>query len=345
MTDNAPVTDNHSDLFSKPGPVNEQDFIKAVQAVWENDNPVAIGENEGGNDDVKVSESPISDESYDSEEESDISIEPETPTRTVQSDEDDYSESKTIPKKRLNKEIEKRKVLEEQLSKEREERIRAQHELQLYSGAVNKLSTPQQTPKEEIDPVDQDAHAYYMRELTALKNQIAQQESLMKQSTELNQFATAVNNQEAEFSKSVPDFDKAYHYLLEKEQQNAVLQGINGEQAEGYVREKLYSMSQYALNNGRNVPEMIYELSKNMGYSAKHVPKAASIATLAKNQRASADATREIPSVSTKLGRPDGPAIPLKDFERLAMNEGGRGVNETEFHRQLAILQKQMNEA
>jgi hypothetical protein len=339
------VTDNHSDLFSKPGPVNEQDFIKAVQAVWENENPVAIGENEGSNDDIKVSEPPISDETHEPEEESSNLAELETSMQAPASEEDDYSEAKTIPKKRLNKEIEKRKALEEQLNFEREERIKAQHELQLYNAAVNKINAPQQAPKEEIDPVDQDAHAFYMRELNALKNQIAQQEALMKQNTELSQFATAVNTQQEEFAKAVPDFDKAYDYLLEKEQQNAVLQGISENQAEGFVREKLYNMAQFALNNGRNVPEMIYEMSKNIGYSAKNAPKTASISTLAKNQRASADATREVPAVSTKLGKPDGPAIPLRDFERLTMNEGGRGVNETEFHRQLAILQKQMNEA
>jgi hypothetical protein len=344
MTENAPQNNDHSDLFSKPGPVNEQDFINAVQALWESDDPTAIGENEGGNDDIKLSEPPVADNVEESEDEPASLGDLEVPVRAHVGD-DDYSDAKTIPKKRLNKEIEKRKVLEEQLSREREERIKAQHELQLYSGAVNKMSAPQEARKEEIDPVDQDAHNYYMRELNALKYQISQQENQLKQSTELNNFANAVNSQQAEFSRQMPDFDKAYDFLLEKEQQNAVLQGINDDQAERYVREKLYNMSHVALSNGRNVPEMIYELSKNMGYSAKQAPKAASIATLARNQRASADATREVSSVSAKLGRPDGPAIPLKDFERLAMNEGGRGVNETEFHRQLAILQKSMNEA
>ncbi|GEM_PF-3616645 len=344
MTENiqAPQT---TDIFAhKTGPVEPDAFYKAL---WEAENPIVIGGNEGENNDVQVSEPPIQDiEPID--EESPVTDEEESVSLSnlrSEPEQEDLSDARTIPKKRLNKEIEKRKALEEQLNHEREERIRAQTELGLYNKAIQQMNAPKEMQQADIDPVDQDAHNLYMRELNILKKQISEQQNTMQQSAQMNQFTNAVNAQQAEFIKEAPDFEKAYSYLIEKEQQNAVLQGIPESRSGEFVREKLYNTAQYALSSGRNVAEMIYEMSRNMGYSSKAVAKSVSIATLAKNHRASADATREVPSVSTKLGKPQGPAVPLQAFENIAMNTDGRGVNNEEFYRQLAILERQAKES
>lgn len=255
--------------------------------------------------------------------------------------EDEDLNSKTIPKKRLNKEIERRKALEEQLAKEREERIRAQTEIDLYNKAIQRLNGSGEAAKSEIDPIDPDTYQYTMKEINALKQELQDLKQQSEQSVKTNYFSNALNAQQAEFQKATPDFDQAYEYLKQKEIENTMLLGHSEEEAAQITFSKLAQTAQTALQNGMNVPQLLYKISQNVGYKQQNISKKGpNLAAINKNAPTSADATREIPSVSAKMGNPVSAPATMADFDRRLMNKDGRGVNGDDFQAMMKRLRQ-----
>jgi hypothetical protein len=258
-------------------------------------------------------------------------------------DDDDDADLKVIPKKRLNKEIEKRKTLEAALDKEREERIRYQTELELYNKAMNKLNAAEEQKAQEIDPVDEQAHNLYMRKINELEKKLEAQSKLSDTNQYERYFANAVNMQQAEFVQKQPDFDQAYKHLVDAEISTAQMLGANEQEAQQLATQKLYNLAQAALTKGQNVAEMFYKISKNYGYQAKAAasspPRGTNLGKVEQNMRASASAAREVPGVMLKPSEDVGIYAGLDRFDDKFMNPHGRGVDPKAFHDVLRKLQ------
>lgn len=330
------VVVNTKEIFEAPGKVDIGAFRRALGKLDAAQESPSIPYENPEHLDESVVEAPVSPETTDE------TIETEAFEAPQAEEVDEYADSKTIPKKRLNKEIEKRKSLESQLLQEREERIRAQTELDVYNRGVTKLTETISAPEPSIDPIDVDSHNYLERKLQAMEKRLAESENKSAQAVQMNQFTNAVNAQQAEYVRGNPDFDNAYSYLLDREMQNVMLLGASEQEAQQAVSERLFTMANHALQSGRNVPDMIYKMSKNYGYAGKANSRDSgpNLGNINKNHARSADATREVPAVATRLGSPSKAAIGLSDFEARTMNEGGKGVNESEFHRQLRVLRE-----
>ena len=275
-------------------------------------------------------------------------VEPVQEEETVQTtpddnDADEDTDSKVIPKKRLNKEIEKRKSLEMELQKERDERVRYQTELDLYNKALDKISAKEQETEKDIDPVDEQAHRLYMGKIKELETKLEQQAQQLQTGRNEAQFANVVNNQQAEFVQKQPDFDEAYRHLVDAEIATAKLFGVTDSEAQQLATQKLYNLAQAALNKGQNVPEMFYNISRNYGYNnqtkSQNANKGPNLGKVEKNIRASASPSQEVPGVSLKPAEDIATFTNLDRFEQRFMNSHGKGVNVSAFHDALRKLQ------
>ena len=306
--DDAPVQMKDDFEFTKQQAVDPEEFKRELQKAVDKqrlreEGPDRPTQEQDLMSKVRQEQPPIPEKSFSVEE-------PVSETHEEDHDEDheEHIEQpiiKNTAKGRINKEIEKRKALEEQLYKEREERIRAQTELDMYNRAMTTLNTPKQAPTPEIDPVDPDAHQLYMQKIADMERRIEQQQQQMQQTSLSHQFVSQVNQQQQEFMREAPDFDQAYQYLMEKERSNLLMMGAPEHDANKMVTEKLYIASQNALQNGKSVPEMIYKLAQNIGYTPSEAAVKAkgsiNLSAIEKNKKNSADLTREVPAVATTL--------------------------------------------
>src|SRR6185437_13440728 len=204
---------------TKPKKYSAEEFYKDLRAVQEEaDAPADIDAQENiAPQEENIAESPT----------------PEN-VPEVSEEEDEEIESKIIPKKRFNKEIEKRRAIEAERDREREARIRAETELAMYNKALEQLKQQQEQPEREpvIDPVDNDAHQFYMRKIQALEERLAKTDKQFEVTNASRQFEVAVNAQQADFTKKNPDFDQAYQHLVNRELENHKMLGFDEQQAQ-----------------------------------------------------------------------------------------------------------------
>lgn len=268
--------------------------------------------------------------------------EPESTQESTQV-EDDALSSKTIPKKRLDKEIENRKALEEELRRERDERIKLKTELDLYNKAIESLQKEPQSQDVEIDPVDADAHNLYMREINDLKKQVQNQTKHTSESEQRQRFETTVNAQAAQLSASNPDFNDAYSYLLAVKVKEAELQGYEGTEAQQAALASIQPIAWQVFNKGGNVAEAAYKLAQNYGYkttAAKKVSNSPDLDKVSKNMAKSHTILDEIPGVSTSIAPEHAAYNTLDGFKQKLAGKHGRGTNVDAFKQAIDKLRK-----
>lgn len=245
-----------------------------------------------------------------------------------------------IPKSRLNQELEKRKGLEAQLLKEREERIRFETQVQMLTNIQQQsiLEQPQnQQPSiNEIDPLDIDTYNYAKREIEALKMQLQNVAHETQQRTTEMQYHNMVMAQEAEFSKEHPDFLDAMKHVQDVEFN--IAKELLGDEiaATEYVGAKLRDTLTHSLKGGKNAAETIYKMAKTYGYKTSQAQSKAeptkNIAAISKNMQRSVN-TAHLGN-SSSFGN-----IPIDIAS--AMNKSGNplsGVNPESFHKMLERL-------
>lgn len=258
---------------------------------------------------------------------------------------DNELDSKLIPKKRFDKELEKRKVLEEEVRRERDERIKYQTELSLYNKALDSLHDKQNSPQQpDLDPIDSDAHSYYMEKIRNLESKFETQRTNLSEYEIRQNFANTVNHQAAEISKTHPDFDDAYNYVLGVEANKARMVGFDENQAQEYAMNQLQPIAWQAFNSGKNVAETMYNVAKNYGYQSKNSPINAPIKEsrnapdfdkLDKNMQKSHSILNEIKGASSAISSETAAYTTVEGFTRKLAGKGGRGTNTNEFHKAL----------
>jgi hypothetical protein len=201
-----------------------------------------------------------------------------------------------IPKSRFNQEIEKRKALEEQLAKEREERIRYATQLEMLNSIQQQSQSQQPTPQhtvEEIDPLDTDTYNYAKREIEALKAQLASVSQETEARTREIMYTNRVTQDEANFQKDHPDFNDAFKHVQDVEFN--IAKDLLGDDAAArdYVAAKMRDALTRSVNNGKNAAETIYNMAKTYGYNTTSgQPKALptkDVGAIAKNMARSAN--------------------------------------------------------
>lgn len=264
---------------------------------------------------------------------------------TQEDSQDEEEDNKPhIPRKRLNKEIEKRRALEAQLQAEREEKIKYQTELDMYNRALEQLksSEPQESNKElELDPLDSEAHRFYMRKIKELEEKLDGTTTKLTQSEQQKHFENVLNAQQIEFTKKNPDFSEAYNYLLNAEMENTKMFFDSPQEAQQAVLQRLAQASAIALQKNQNAAETLYKMAKNYGYNAKDKVSSASIPNLnaIESNMKKSRSIDDMPSVPLHPGSGSQNFTRLDNFERL-MSKDGQGVDKNEFYKTLERIRK-----
>lgn len=275
----------------------------------------------------------------------------ETQEGNDQSDDDDDLETdpkndlsnKLIPKKRLDKELKKRQELEKLLQAERESRIKYETELQIYNEALKKLNATkkQEEIEPEIDPVDADAHNYYLKKLQALESKINENANTLQQKDQSLRFEQTVNMQAEDMARKNPDFNDAYKYVIDREKENAKLIGIPEENIDAFVLQKLQPIAWHIYNNGGNVAESIYRMARNYGFSSPNNKRSnVNLKAMEKNMQKSSTMIDDIPASVSSLKNNVDSYTQLERFTEGLMKDDGRGVDPNKFRKILNELKK-----
>lgn len=251
-----------------------------------------------------------------------------------------------IPKKRFNKEIEKRKILEEQLRSERDTRIKMETELSLFNKALEEASKPKSKDESRLDPIDNDAHDYYVKEINELKHQLKQQNEYLSHEQQQQQLNNALLQQRNQFMQKQPDFDQAYQHVFEAEVQRNELIGYPKEEAMRVADQHLMAQAVKALQVGKDVPAMIYQTAKAFGYNPKanvaQKQTGPNLRNIERNIKKSETILNDIAEVSSRPA-PEATAYVSNDgFARHLMNKDGRGVDADAFRKAVEKLRSGM---
>lgn len=256
-------------------------------------------------------------------------------------DSDDLQISNIIPKKRFNKELQKRKEIEQALQQEREARIRIETQLNMFNEAAKKFQeTKQQDEIPDITPLDDEAHAYYINQINSLKKDF---ETKLQEITTVqtqSKFETTVTTQAEAFKKKHADFDDAYKFIINKESKNAKLMGLNDDEAFQFALQKLQPMAWNVYSKGGNVAETIYNMAENYGYSAKGNKKSNGINlhNVSKNSKLSSSIIDDVPAVASGMVENAHNYLHLDGFKSLDRKDG-KGVDPDKFRKALQNLQ------
>lgn len=255
---------------------------------------------------------------------------------------DNELDSKLIPKKRFDKELEKRKVLEDELRRERDSRIKFETELSLYNKALESLNEKQHAPQSqpEIDPIDTDAHSFYMNKIRDLESKFENQRNNLSDYEIKQNFANTINHQAAEFTKSHPDFNDAYNHVISVESSKAKMMGYDERQSQEYALQQLQPLAWQTYNRSGNIAETMYNVAKSYGYKAKDSVKSENknvpnLDKIEKNMKKSYSALDEAPGVSTYATSDTASYTTVDGFTRKLAGRNGRGTNISEFHKAL----------
>lgn len=258
-------------------------------------------------------------------------------------EEDNELDNKLIPKKRFDKELEKRKVLEDELRRERDSRIKFETELTLYNKAIESMNEQQHSKEVEpqLDPIDSDAHSYYMNKIKELESKFESQKTNLTDYEVKQNFANTVNYQAAEITKTHPDFNDAYNYVLQVESNKGRMLGMDETQAQAYALSQIQPIAWQAYNKGQNVAEVAYNIAKSYGYQSKNPTVKDSLVVapnfdkIEKNMAKSYTALDEIKGVGTGVSKETAAYNTLEGFTRKLGGKNGRGTNTTEFAKAL----------
>lgn len=247
--------------------------------------------------------------------------------------------SRSIPKKRFNQELQRRKEIEAELQKEREARIRMETELNLFNEAAKKLQTKKEEAL-EINPLDEEAHSYYVNQINSLKKEFEAKLQQMEKTQTQTRFETTVNNQAETFKKKHDDFDEAYKFVIDTEIKNAKLIGLDENEAYDFAISKLQPIAWSIYNKGGNVAESVYNMAKNYGYNGNGTKKGSNVNVdnINKNSKKSASIIDDVPAAVTSMANSSDALLKLDNFKALDRKDG-RGVDPQAFKKALEEIQ------
>lgn len=219
--------------------------------------------------------------------ESDVSTEREQEAVPEQEVKAEIKEEKTVPLAALLEERNDWKAkyaeLEAKLSKGNE-RVEKLYE------ALNKPEA--QAPEYEQDPLGHLRHSKDLaeKEVQEMKKWRENLENSQKAQNEFAAFQQRVNNSEAKFAESNPDYWEAAQFVAKAKRDELEELGIPNEQINSVLQNQLVALTATALRGQKDPAQVIYALAKKSGFAKKQ-----NIETLQKGVSAS----KSVPSGRT----------------------------------------------
>lgn len=183
--------------------------------------------------------------------------------------------SHLIPKSRFNEVVSKQKAAEEELARIRDDKVRLETQLQMFTEMQKAQQQQYQQPEPEIDPLDTDTYNYAKKEIHDLRSEMQSMAKQMADQQMQAQMYNVASAQENNFSKEHPDFKDAIEFVRNVEIDIAKSLIPNEQQATNMVDQKLRDTIAISINNGKNAAETLYNIAKKYGYQGKAAPQQA----------------------------------------------------------------------
>lgn len=224
-------------------------------------------------------------------------------------------EPKTVPLAAL---LEERKE-----AKERERRMEERLAQVIQRFAPQQQAQQPQKPSVDEQPVE------VVRELAQWRDQVEQHQVRQAQQQQIVNVLTA---SEAEFAKTTPDYNDAAAFLRTGRAQELAALGFAPHEIQNSLVHEAMTITQRALQSGRNPAEVAYSLAKARGYTGKKAEAQApavekQIETIARGAAASQ-------SLGTAGGAPNEGGLSLKALADMSNEDFGK-ISDADFMKQM----------
>lgn len=193
------------------------------------------------------------------------------------SDDDDIEvvqtdKGKMVPKSRLDKEIEKRQA---ETRAERDARIAAETKLANFEKAMELYYRQDQEKQEDTDaddlqPLDPETDARTQKKIKELEDKIEKGEKEAAAKNAFQSYHADIVRQESDYKTKVPDLQDALEHVFKTElAKNSLL--LDEDQAKQATVQYMQNVMAVAWKDGKNVPDTLYKMAKNLGYQGKKV--------------------------------------------------------------------------
>lgn len=221
-----------------------------------------------------------------------------------------------VPHGALHEERQRRKALEEQI--ERMEN-RFTEVLKTVAGPKTEKQEEVPEPNWDDDPIGAlRAHNEKLQkrldEIEARDRKAAEQN---QQISKVNEFASTVAKQVNTFKKTVPDYDAAFQFVMERRIADLTATGMDENEARVILDAEAGFIAEQAMAKGKNPGEVVYGMAKSWGYKPKK-----------------ADAEQQMDTVERGLKRstPAGGGEPsLRDLANMGDDEFDSALKEMGF--------------
>ncbi len=236
--------------------------------------------------------------------------EPE-PTPVVEAKKEPIGEQSTVPLSALNESRAQLRQTQAQLA-EVQQRMA---EMENLRKEIEEFRSRQKQAQEQQE-FNSDPLGVIQKQINELKSTVTTQSQTEQQrsqqaQTEQQMFAT-IASQVNEFKKSTPDYDDALAHVLEARKQELIAMGAPEYEAQNRVAMEAQEIAVNSLRSGQNPAQVVYQLAKLRGYSAKQVSQ--KLATIEQGQKAAS-------SLANVAGVGEGPGVSLAEIDSMSEEE------------------------
>lgn len=197
-----------------------------------------------------------------------------------------------VPHAALHEERQRRKELQQEVLREREDRARENAVLQDRLAQLFAAQNPPQQyrdPDRDPDPLQAMAHnqALTVQQLQALQQERATEQARQQYAQQEAQLIGWAQAETARFNAEVPDFEDAYKHVRQMRGNELAAMGWAPPQVADILKKDELWVLQNAAQTGQNPAEIVYRMAKATGYAQQKQPAAGKIETLNKGMQAS----------------------------------------------------------
>lgn len=152
-----------------------------------------------------------------------------------------------------------RQQMASQFEQQRQEMARLQ-------AVINQITNPAPDPEVNVVEALKYTQAQLAQRQQADLQRFQQQQQINQQNAFVNNLKTTVEDFEAEFAESQPDYHEASDWLVDMEQKRMEALGLPPAQAEQMAIRTAIQMANMAVQNGRNPAEVAWNLAQQQGW-------------------------------------------------------------------------------
>lgn len=196
---------------------------------------------------------------------------PETPEEPKAEVKTEDKPEKVVPLAALHEERQRRKELQAEMARERQERAAKEAVIQDRLNQMWQAQNPGpqfRDPNSDPDPLAAMAHNQQLtvQQLNELRQERQVQEARARQHAQTQQLVGWAQHQAREFAQEAPDFASAYKHMLSARKGELEAMGMDPQQVAQTLEDNELWVYQTAAQQGKNPAEMIYNMAKAAGY-------------------------------------------------------------------------------